>query len=310
MPRHGIEAIVPPDHEDPALHAFLAADPAAQVKWLVERQLPPAVLLPLQNACAQRCFFCTSPGTTGFPAQANTPAAVIQRHLQARPDSVYHLLIGGNEPVLHPLFSDVIHWAKAAGFLDISLMTNGVGLIPHLQTWISLGLREVVVPLYALDAALHDTICGVACFTEVMANLMAAQQAGLRVRVHSLFLNETLHELPQLAETVRQKFGYRLSVGLLRPKPGFNWQASAPSFQKIRQVLHAIPEADRPLLLMAPACLSWGSEDGPLPGVGPAVPESPSLLAQLYFSSQRRSWAPMHIDLHVFLLLQSRQPGV
>jgi pyruvate-formate lyase-activating enzyme len=282
-----------PDHEDPALHALLRADPAGQAAWLAERGLPPAVLLPLVNACAQRCFFCAGPGTTDLPDAARTPEAVALAHLAARPPGVVRLLVGGNEPTLHPAFARVLGEARAAGYTRVDLMTNGATLRGNAAAWAAAGLAEVVVPLYAVDAATHDAICGVRCHDTVLAGLDEAVAAGVRVRPHTLLLRSTLAELPALARAVRLRFGERLAVGLLRAKPGFDWNAAAPSFGEIRAALARVPPEDHPLLLVAPPCLGWGAgREGVVPGPErvPAVAEEAALLATLYFSSQARGF--------------------
>ena len=54
---------------------------------------------------------------------------------------------------------------------------------------------------------------------------------GIRLRLHTLLLRETLPLLPQFSAWVRARFGERLSVGLLRPKPLFDWASSAPTWR-------------------------------------------------------------------------------
>ncbi len=284
-----------PTHEDADLHTFLAASPPVQAAWLAARGLPPATLLPMVNACGQRCFFCAGPGTTDLPDAARTPEAALLAHLASRPAGVDRLLVGGNEPTLHPAFDLLLERARAYGYTTVDLMTNGATLRGNAARWATQGLREVVVPLYAVDAATHDTICGVPCHDAVVAGLDEAHAAGIRVRLHTLFLRRTLDALPTLAAWVRGRYGTRLAAGLLREKPVFTWATEAPSFRAIRRALAAVPEADRPTLLVAPRCLAWGPDaDGVAPAPLASLPadEVPALLATLYFSSQARVFPP------------------
>ncbi|MFZ5480000.1 MAG: radical SAM protein [Myxococcota bacterium] len=267
-----------PDHEDPAIHALMSASPADQLAWLRFRGYPPAVLLALTNACAQRCFFCAGPGTTHV--ERVTSDTEIRAHLGGRPDGVDRLLVGGNEPTLHPSFEWILRSARTLGYTRVELMTNGATLRRHAARWASLGLAEVVVPLYGTNAAEHDAVAGVPCFDAVVAGLDEAYAAGVRVRVHTLFLRRTLHALGHLAGFVRQRYGERLAVGLPRSKPVWDWRAEAPTFEEIRASLPDVA------LLVAPLCLRWGAGDGPIPGAG--EPDEAALLARLYFASQAR----------------------
>jgi pyruvate-formate lyase-activating enzyme len=282
-----VGAGVIPSHEDPEVHTFLRADPAAQVAWLRARGLPDAVLLPMLNACAQRCVFCAGPGTSDLPASANSPAEAARRHLQARPHDVTRLLIGGNEPTLHPAFEEMLLAARVAGYTRIDLLTNGVTLTTNAAAWAALGLHEVVVPLYADDATTHDAIAGVTCFVRVLEGLDAAVAAGVRVRVHTLALRPTLPRLPALADLVAHRYGDRLHVGLLREKPGSPWSALAVPLGHVRGALRGLDVG----LVGAPACLRWGDGDGVAPSAHSVAADAPALLAELYFRTQARGYA-------------------
>ncbi|MBM4389506.1 MAG: radical SAM protein [Deltaproteobacteria bacterium] len=275
-----------PAHEDPAIHALLAGGPALQVAWLRRRSLPAAVLLPLLNACAQRCFFCAGPGTTMVPEREVTSWATIDAQL-CPPPGVSRLLVGGNEPTLHPRFANALQLARDRGFGHVDLMTNGATLITGARAWAALGLREVVVPLYGTRAAEHDPVAGSPCFDAVMSGLRAAQAADIRVWVHTLATRETLPRLGELAAFARAEFGTRLGLGLLRPKPVFDWSRHAVSLGQLRRALVHL-DVD---LLAAPLCLAWGQGDDLVPGPSsPASERSP--LATIYFLTQRRRYLP------------------
>ncbi len=275
-----------PTHEDPAVHAFLAGGPDFQVEWLRARGLPAAVLLPLLNACAQRCFFCAGPGTITVAARDVTPWDRIDAHLRP-PPAVSRLLVGGNEPTLHPRFDDALRLARERGFEHIDLMTNGASLSVRARVWATLGVQEVVVPLYGITAAEHDAIAGVACFEQVVAGLHEAHDAGMRVSIHTLAMRDTLPRLEALAAYTREQFGTRLGLGLLRPKPMFDWSRHAVSFGQIRSTLAGVDVE----LLAAPLCLAWGQGDEVLPGPSNA-PSDRSPLATIYFLTQRRRYLP------------------
>ncbi len=275
-----------PTHEDPAVHAFLAGGPEFQVAWLRERSLPPAVLLPILNACAQRCFFCAGPGTISVAERDVTTWANIDAQLHP-PPGVSRLLVGGNEPTLHPRFDDALRLAGDRGFESIDLMTNGATLASRARGWAARGVREVVVPLYGTTAAEHDAIAGVACFDQVIAGIDEAHDAGIRVSVHTLAMSDTLSRLEALATYTRKHFGTRLGLGLLRPKPVFDWSRHAVSFAGLRSTLVGLDVE----LLATPLCLAWGEGDDVVPGPSHVTTDR-SPLATIYFLTQRRRYLP------------------
>jgi len=266
-------------HEDPDIYTFLGGDPATQAGWLAARGYPPATLLALHNACALRCFFCAGPGTIEVPAAEVTSAARAEAQLAARPDGVDRLLVGGNEPTLHPEFERLLVAARPAGFRRVELMTNGAALRSRAADWARRGVAEVVVPLYGADAATHDGVVGAAAFTDVLRGLDAALQAGIAVRVHTLLLRRTLGQLGALAALVQGRWGTRLGVALLRDKGRFDFAAEAPRFSAAAAAVAAVPFPVRPLGIGVPRCL-------------PTVDEPPPLVAELYFRSQARVFGP------------------
>jgi pyruvate-formate lyase-activating enzyme len=257
------------------VHHFLRGTPLEQLSWLRERGYPDATLLALHNACAQACFFCAGPGTTGVPDAERTPVAAALAQLRARPQGVTTLLVGGNEPTLHPDFDRLLAEVPAAGFRRVELMTNGARLAGHSEGWARLGLAEVVVPLYSAEAGVHDAVVGAPSWGVVTAGLDAARAAGVSVRVHTLLLRQNLDGLEALARLVRERWGSRLGVALLRDKGSFGFVASAPALPDLVSTLARIPPALRPVGIGTPACI-------------PTAPEPPALVAELYFRTQAR----------------------
>jgi pyruvate-formate lyase-activating enzyme len=263
-------------HEDADVHLFLRGNPAEQLAWLRARGYPDATLLALHNACAQRCFFCAGPGTTGVPPSEWSPETSALAQLAARPAGVRHLMVGGNEPTLHPAFEALLAAARAGGFRRVDLMTNGAGLAARAGAWAAAGVTEVVVPLYSAEADTHDAIVGARAWQGVVEGLDAAHAAGIAVRVHTLLLRENLPGLAALAALVRRRWGHRLGVAMLREKGSFDFVGSAPSFPALVRAVGDVPAVDRPVGIGTPDCL-------------PTVREAPALVAELYFRTQARS---------------------
>lgn len=267
-------------HEDAEIHTLLAAAPDVQVSMLRARGLPEAVTLILVNSCESRCFFCASPGTTAVPAADITRMTRIRAHLEARPPAIRHLVIGGNEPTLHPDFDRTLALAHASGFEHVELMTTGLGLADpeKLAAWQALGLRSVAVPIYAPSAALHDAITGIRSFDRLVRGLDAARDAGIEIHLHTLLLRRTAGMLGELARLARDRWRAPLAVAPLRDKSQlFRFQDEAIPLEETAPLLAAV---DAPLeRLGLPVC------------VARARPEASSLVMRIYFQTQRRRFA-------------------
>ena len=214
-----------------------------------------------------------------MPAAELTPRARALSQLANRPRAVSRLLIGGNEPTLHPDFPELLASVRPAGFRTVDLMTNGYGLTAHAREYAAAGVSEVVVPLYAAVADLHDEVCGATTYEVVVAGLDAAASAGISVRVHTLLLRRNLDALGSLAEMIATRWHSRLGVALLRDKGTFDFAGEAPRFEAAAAAVAGIAPAFRPYGIGTPACL-------------PTVEADPPLVAELYFRSQTRAKGP------------------
>jgi MoaA/NifB/PqqE/SkfB family radical SAM enzyme len=267
-------------HEDAAVHAFIDGDAATQARMMAAWGMEPAVALIVLNACENACFFCANPGTIAVPAHEITDWERIQEQLDGRPEGVELLLVGGNEPVLHPHFERALAYAWSVGFRRVQLMTSGQRLTPTtVARWQAWGLAEVAAPIYATQAALHDAVCGVRCHDRLLAGLDAAVAAGLTVQLHTLMLKRTVHDLPALAAMVRERWGAALHIAPVREKAGlFVYDDETLSLAETREVLATLPADVR--LLGMPSCLAPERVSG-----GPAI-------IRIYFRTQLRAFHP------------------
>lgn len=275
-----VAATVAP-HEDAAALAVLKASPSEQPGLLLALGLEPAGVLILDNACESQCFFCANPGTRDVPAERRTSWQSILTHLAGRAAGVERLLIGGNDPVLHPDFGRLLEAAAEAGYRRLEVMTSGVSLgDAPLELWRTLGVEAFTVPLYSVDAALHDAICGVACFDKTLRGLELAARAGIAVHVHSVVMRRTLPGLEQLAGWVAARFGGRLALAPLRDKADvFDYDREAVPLSELATTLESWPEQAPICLLGMPSCIA------------PARARGGADIMQIYFSTQRRGYA-------------------
>lgn len=274
-----------PPHEDPEARAVLTAGIAEQHAALAAWGLPPVRLLVLYNACAFRCFFCASGGTSDRRPDDRTPWSAIEAHLApALPVEGGRLIVAGNEPLLHPDFDRLMALASARGFDHIELMSSGTPLADpgRRARWRAAGLRAVAVPMYAAEKDLHDAIVGAPAFDGLVAALDAAAAEGLRVEVHTLALQRTAAALVPLARFVAERWGSPLALAPLRDKEGqFDWGREALSLAALAAQLEAWPPSVPLRLVGLPACLAPGLPRGAADTIG------------LYFRTQRQGFAPV-----------------
>lgn len=265
-----------PVHEDPLVHEFLAASPGRQAQILSAWGLPPASALILVNACESRCFFCAGPGTVTVSAADQTSQARVLAFFALASPGAGRLIIAGNEPLLHPDLDLAFELAAAAGFGPIQLMTSALSLEPaRLRRFVDQGLRELVVPIYSADPLLHDEISGRPAFDVLLRGLDLARSMGLHLHLHTLALRRTLAGLPALAQLCQERWGARLAVAPLRDKALFRFADEALPLDELREALAALPVAR----LGLPLC------------VGRALPPSEALAIEVYFRTQKRSYA-------------------
>lgn len=272
-------------HEDTRVHAFMEAPPAEQARFMAQLGLRPASALIFVNACANQCFFCASEGTVGLPRSRWTPWERLKAHLEApRPEGVELLLIGGNEPTMHPDFERALALARPAGYREVQLMTSGLALADpqRLARWVDHGLSSVAVPLYAADADEHDRVCGTPCFEQTLAGLDAAHAAGVTIHLHTLALRRTAERLPELAALARERFDATLAIAPLREKDGlFVWDDEALTFPQLEAALADVPHDPHITLTGYPACVARDR------------PRGCAEVIHMYFRTQLAEFAPV-----------------
>lgn len=270
-----------PVHENPEVHDFLAAGAARQADLLEGWGLGRSVALMMINACENRCFFCANPGTIAVPPDLLTRFDAVERHLRGRPADVDRLLVGGNEPTLHPDFDRSMALAHELGFRRIELMTSGLQLArpERLAAWVGWGLDAVAVPIYAGRPGPHDAVCGTVCFDKLVDGLDAAHAAGVKLYLHTLALRRTIDELGELADFAWRRWQAPVAVAPLREKAGlFAFDAETVPLDELQRRLSDLPASLG--LVGMPDCLDRGRARGS------------ATVIEMYFRTQLRAYAP------------------
>ena len=269
--------------EDEAVRSFMVDSVEGQHQAFRQWGLPVTRVMILYNACAFRCFFCASAGTTFRDSEDRTGWDAIQQHLgPAKPEEEGRLILAGNEPLLHPDFERTIALANRQGFHNIQLMTSGnlLGDEASLKRWVAAGLRSVAVPIYSATPPLHDEIVGETAHQALLQALDMAHSMGVNVHVHTLALRRTAGELSALAETAQKRWGTQLSIAPIREKEGqFDWAAEALGLPEFNRMLDELP-VDAPICLVGfPTC------------VGRSRPRAAADTVSVYFMTQARRFA-------------------
>jgi MoaA/NifB/PqqE/SkfB family radical SAM enzyme len=99
-------------------------------------------------------------------------------------------LIGG-EPTLHPQLPELIRHARAAGFEEVCVYTNGTRFTPAVKAALREHAVDLAFSVYAATAAVHDGITGRAgSFEKTIAAIRWARESSLRVRAGVIAMPE------------------------------------------------------------------------------------------------------------------------
>lgn len=176
---------------------------------------PMEVHLNLSERCAAACRSCYVNATPQGPELEPARACRILDRLAAM--KVFHVALGGGEPLEYPALLEVAHHARARGIIP-NLTTNGVGVSAELAVRLARVFGQINVSLDGADAQAYIASRGWAGFE-------AATQALRRLRSQSRYvgINFVLsrHSSSELTRVVQLASRLGLNeVELLRLKPG------------------------------------------------------------------------------------------
>lgn len=196
------------------------------------------LLLRLENNCLNRCFFCTSPGTSAIPQGQFTTLAQVDAWLdEAEPLAREPVGISSNEPLAHPDIRAIVERLYARGWKKQMLLSSGNTLGDReLVSWlVGHGVTHFSVPLYSHRARIHDTITGAPCFHSIVRGLdFLRDLPGVEIAVHAIAMAENLNDLPGLAEFLATRYAERLTVIPLNPKRNvYVYEKSAVSYDAL-----------------------------------------------------------------------------
>lgn len=157
------------------------------------------------RSCNNRCLFCLdSEELSGRPCTSEEVEAAI---LEGRGLGAHRLVLSGGEPTLHPRFSELVGFARKAGFPWIQAVTNGrmFAYGGFCRKAASAGLDEATVSLHGDSALLHDRLAGVpGAFEQTMRGIKNLLHIpGVTVTVDIVICRANLHRLGHMVELLR-----------------------------------------------------------------------------------------------------------
>ncbi len=176
------------------------------------------VLIRLLAACNAHCAFCSCIGT--MPDRATSVEEVAADLAAARAQGRDGVTFTGGEPTLFRELPEAVRLAKAAGFLQIGLQTNGSRLAEadaagraYVARLAELGLTSLFLSLHSHIAARHDEILELpGAFDRAVAAVDAALDAGVMVRLNHVISRANQGDVSQFADFVAHRWPGRVAV--------------------------------------------------------------------------------------------------
>ena len=136
--------------------------------------------------CNARCGFCYYQDSLDNPVDKEpTTAVLLDRIARLRAAGATEIEFTGGEPTIRPDLMALIRHAAALGFVNISMITNGLRLAKRsfADAVIDAGVNDVLFSVHGHTAAVHDLHTGIpGSFTRIMAAVRNVGNRGVRRR--------------------------------------------------------------------------------------------------------------------------------
>jgi MoaA/NifB/PqqE/SkfB family radical SAM enzyme len=151
--------------------------------------------------CNARCGFCYYQDALDTPEEEEPDKAKIIRQLgKLREAGATEIEFTGGEPTIKAHLAECIIEAKAMGFANISIISNGLRLAKqeYCQRLVDAGLNDALLSIHGADALMHDSHTGIAgSFNAILNAAENLRSTGVRLRAS---LTLTARNAPQLPE--------------------------------------------------------------------------------------------------------------
>jgi len=156
------------------------------------------VAVALGRACDSRCIFCAQ---EGLPRQAAGDAEIDAALERARASGARGVTFVGGEPAIDPRLGAYVEKARAAGFAQVGVQTNGIalgseGAGARIADLAARGLTDVHLSLHGAEARVHEWHTATAgSFDAALRTLAAARAANLPVVAVTLLTRSSFRVL-------------------------------------------------------------------------------------------------------------------
>jgi MoaA/NifB/PqqE/SkfB family radical SAM enzyme len=223
----------------------------------------------LSFSCNNRCRFCVQ-GDKRFRFRDRTGAEARRILRRARRRAATIVFTGG-EPSLRGDFLDLVRYARAIGFREVQLQTNGQLLAypAFARACVEAGVTEVSPALHGHVAALHDFLTGRegswACTVRGIEN---ARAAGLPVLTNTVVTKPNRRHLAAIARLLVERGASQVQFASVHPvgSAARNFDSIVPRMSLLLDELFraldvAAAAGVRGMTEAVPLCLLRGREE-------------------------------------------------
>jgi MoaA/NifB/PqqE/SkfB family radical SAM enzyme len=136
--------------------------------------------------CNARCGFCYYQDLVDNPPDKEPTTEQLQKQLQAlRRLGATEIEFTGGEPTIRHDLVQLTVYAKKLGFVNVSLITNGLRLANEqfARALVAAGLNDVLFSIHGHTGELHDAHTGIrGSFAQIMRGVRNIQALGVRCR--------------------------------------------------------------------------------------------------------------------------------
>ena len=136
--------------------------------------------------CNARCGFCYYQDLLDNPVEKEPTTGQIARQLQAlRSMGATEIEFTGGEPTIRPDLPELIDDARELGFVNISIITNGLRLAKrqYAEKLVAAGANDFLFSIHGHTAEIHDKHTSLpGSFAKILEAVQNVHEAGARCR--------------------------------------------------------------------------------------------------------------------------------
>lgn len=155
--------------------------------------------------CNARCGFCYYQDLLDNPPEKEPSTNLVIRQLeQLRRAGATEVEFTGGEPTIKRDLVFLIQHAKKLGFVNVSLITNGLRLAKksYAERLVAAGLNDILFSIHGHNATVHDAHTAIpGSFSKIVHAVTVMRELGVRIRISSTVTRENhkhLNEMMQL----------------------------------------------------------------------------------------------------------------